>query len=164
MNLKWMAIIGVPIILMTGGAGYYWTQLEDKGKATQQAADAVADAAVAAANAASEWTRDKEIHVVNLQPFVVGEGALAMKLEVKGGRGLRKVCQHLPHVRDKFVEVLLEDPPALTAKRAQFSLFGYDEVLLDAVNELFEDEPIAKVRVENFSKPVSSGTGCVTPS
>ncbi len=156
------------LVFGVGGFGLWrYMQAGDQG----QAAEAAADAMVNAANAAAEWARDSSTHqisVVNLMgtsraggidgPFVV-----EARLAVKGGARMSELCAALPRVRDAINAVLVDrvgDMLRRGTPLAPDSFAAYDAALRDRLNREIAAGAVSQVRlVVHSARDVREG-GC----
>jgi hypothetical protein len=156
-----LAALGFLAAIGAVGGMQYFNSGDNRGKATEAAADAVG----AAANAALELTRDRSertVEVVALMgqaPTVVSVRAL---LTMRGANKLSAVCASLPRIHDA-ITVLLFDKlrQDIAAGRGidPVQLAAHETRLLDMLNRSYDEPTIDLVRLSPGNSALSDG-GC----
>jgi hypothetical protein len=144
-----LAILGFLVAIGVVGAMQYFSSGDNRGKATEAAADAVAGAA----NAAYEWTQDRSertVEVVTLlgqAPTVVSVRAM---LTMRGANKLSAVCASLPRIHDAITVLLFDKLRTdIVAGRGidGVQLAAYEPRLRDMLNRTYDVPTIELVRL-----------------
>jgi len=169
---KFHKLAGLAVLLIVGiGLGLtQYLDLGKRGETTEAAANAIMDAASAAAS----WAADKSQHrveIVNLMGHARGRdwnGPVAVQavLIVDKSAGLSAVCASLPRVRDSM-NLLLSDriSHALRtgAKLSPDDVAAQGDRLKAMLNRAFSNEPIAEVRLALRNDYDGVEIGCTDP-
>lgn len=140
---------------------------KDQGHATEEAANAIGNAA----DAVADWTRDRTPHHVNVVAFFgqapmrghVGVLAVRATVTAIGAPRMNEVCDSMPVVRDALNEVLFDRVhQALDAHRPldNATLRSYEPALMSAINHELSVPAVAGVRLAFAAPHVFSDTGC----
>ena len=158
---KLLGILGFVAAVAAIGFNFYFNT-DDRGKATEAAAEAVADAAAAAV----EWTMDRTERTVEVVALL-GQGpsniAVTATLTVKGARNLSAVCASMPRVHDAINVILFDGVRnGLSAGRAPAAaeLASFEPQLKDALNRSYETPAVEAVRLAPAPRRVLGDSGC----
>ena len=162
----------VPLLLLTAASvfgGMQYLHSKNRGQATEEAADAIANAA----NAAVDWTRDKTPRTIDVVAFF-GEGPVAgrasyfavrARLTAVGAQRMSEVCSAMPRVRDAMNTLLFDSVHrAMDAHRAlDRRVLAANEPRLQAeINRGFDGPIISKVSLELSIPAALAESGCKT--
>jgi hypothetical protein len=144
-----LALLGFLIAIGVIGGMQYMKSGDNRGKATEAAADAVAGAATAAL----EWTQDRSertVEVVTLlgqTPTVVSVRA---QLIMRGASRLSAVCASLPRIHDAITVLLFDKLRGeIAAGRAldPIELARFEGRVKEMLNRAYEEPTIELVRL-----------------
>ena len=169
-KFKKLALLAVLLVVGIGLGLTQYLDLGKRGETTERAANAIMDAASAAAS----WAADKSQHrveIVNLMGHARGRdwnGPVAVQavLIIDKSAGLSAVCASLPRVRDSL-NLLLSDR-ITHALRTGAPLSGEDveaqgDRLKAMLNRTLENEPIAEARLALRNDYDGVEIGCTDP-
>jgi hypothetical protein len=156
-----LAVLGFLIAIGAVGGMQYFNSGDNRGKATEAAADAVAGAA----NAAFEMTRDRSertIEVVALMGQAPTIVSVRAHLTMRGADRLSAVCASLPRIHDA-ITVLLFDKlrKDIAAGRGidTVELAAYEARLREMLNRTYDEPTIDLVRLSPGNSAMGDG-GC----
>jgi hypothetical protein len=160
----------VPLILLACAGTFGVVQYlhsKDRGRATEEAADAIADAA----NAAVDWTRDKTPHTVDVYAFF-GEGrvggrpaVIAVRAQVTaiGQRRMSELCAAMPTVRDAMNTLLFDRIHSLARAHAGLDpamLADYAPALKAEINRAMVQPLVDRIEISLGNPAAATDEAC----
>jgi len=160
-STRLVAMVAFLITIGAVGAMQYFGNAK-KGQVTEDAAEAVG----AAANAVSDWAKDRSertVEVVTLlgqSPQVI---TIRAQLTMQGAGKLSEVCASLPRVRDAM-NVLMFDRVRATLKAGEtVDLAVYEAPLKRALNRGADQPTVDRLRL-SLGSAASADSGCTERS
>ena len=152
---------GLPVLIVAAIGVSGWLYLESTGNSKEagRAAGAVMDAAdraIDAARAGDRYRENEEQNFVNVGAIFTANGNVRATLVVLGTSGAEAVCNRMAFVRDHLVVLLSDYPPVKDNLAAGPQ--GYPGSLVGSINEIVEDEVVARVRFDPYHLGQSGGS------
>ena len=153
--------MGLPVLMVAAIGVSGWLYLESTGNSKEagRAAGAVMDAAdraIDAARAGDRYRENEEQNFVNVGAIFTANGNVRATLVVLGTSGAEAVCNRMAFVRDHLVVLLSDYPPVKDNLAAGPQ--GYPGSLVGSINEIVEDEVVARVRFDPYHLGQSGGS------
>jgi hypothetical protein len=160
-STRLFAIVAFLVTIGAVGALQYFNNAK-KGQVTEDAAEAVG----AAANAVSDWTRDRSERTVEVATLLAQTPrviTIRAQLTMQGASRLSEVCASLPRVRDAMNVLMFDRVRASLRAGEAVDLAPYEGPLKTALNRGSEPPMVDRLRL-SLGNAAGTDSGCTERS